>query len=165
MIRTATQLKAKVRNLSGGDSKKAQTLIRNFVMENIYLGTGPVPFPEHKIQEKTIDWLRQNAKDMSFQGLEDDIRYNCSIIPFSFSSAGRDWNVIWQEGLLFKNTGAEEVSITVNEDEFFEIWSDLRNSGIAIKGEAGSPGRLVLDLLLSLGFSVCRTLPVPLARL
>lgn len=33
MIRTATQLKAKVRNLSGGDSTKAQTLIRNFIME------------------------------------------------------------------------------------------------------------------------------------
>ncbi|MBF1019582.1 MAG: nucleotidyl transferase AbiEii/AbiGii toxin family protein, partial [Lachnospiraceae bacterium] len=33
MIRTATQLKAKVRNLSGGDSKKARTLIRNFIME------------------------------------------------------------------------------------------------------------------------------------
>ena len=33
MIRTATQLKAKVRNLSGGDSKKAQTLIRNYIME------------------------------------------------------------------------------------------------------------------------------------
>lgn len=33
MIRTATQLKAKVRNLSGGDGQKAQTLIRNFIME------------------------------------------------------------------------------------------------------------------------------------
>ena len=33
MIQTATQLKAKVRNLSGRDSTKAQTLIRNFVME------------------------------------------------------------------------------------------------------------------------------------
>jgi len=33
MISTATQLKAKVRSLSGGDSKKAQTLIRNFIME------------------------------------------------------------------------------------------------------------------------------------
>ena len=33
MIRTATQLKAKVRNLSGGDSGKALTLIRNYVME------------------------------------------------------------------------------------------------------------------------------------
>ena len=33
MIRTATQMRAKVRKLSGGDSKKAQTLIRNFIME------------------------------------------------------------------------------------------------------------------------------------
>lgn len=33
MIKTATQLKAKVRNLSGGDSLKAQTLIRTFIME------------------------------------------------------------------------------------------------------------------------------------
>ena len=33
MIRTATQLKAKIRNLSAGDSRKAQTLIRNYIME------------------------------------------------------------------------------------------------------------------------------------
>ena len=33
MIKTATQLKAKVRNLSKGNSQKAQTYIRNFVME------------------------------------------------------------------------------------------------------------------------------------
>lgn len=33
MIRTSTQLKAKIRNLSGGDSTKALTLIRNFIME------------------------------------------------------------------------------------------------------------------------------------
>ena len=33
MIRTAAQLKAKIRNLSEGDSTKAQTLIRNFIME------------------------------------------------------------------------------------------------------------------------------------
>ena len=33
MIRTAMQLKAKVRNISGSDSTKAQMLIRNFIME------------------------------------------------------------------------------------------------------------------------------------
>ena len=33
MIKTATQLKAKVRNLSKGNSQKAQTYIRNFIME------------------------------------------------------------------------------------------------------------------------------------
>lgn len=33
MIHTAMQLKAKIRNLSGGDSMKAQTLLRNYLME------------------------------------------------------------------------------------------------------------------------------------
>ncbi|MCD7847741.1 MAG: nucleotidyl transferase AbiEii/AbiGii toxin family protein [Oscillospiraceae bacterium] len=33
MIKTSSQLKAKVRNLSGGDTQRAQTLIRTFVME------------------------------------------------------------------------------------------------------------------------------------
>lgn len=33
MIKTATQLKAKVRNISQGNSLKAQTLIRNYFME------------------------------------------------------------------------------------------------------------------------------------
>ena len=33
MIQTAIQLKAKIRNMSGGDSLKAQTLIRNYMME------------------------------------------------------------------------------------------------------------------------------------
>jgi len=33
MIRTSTQLKAKVRNLSGGDNNRARMLIRNYVME------------------------------------------------------------------------------------------------------------------------------------
>lgn len=33
MIQTAMQLKAKIRNMSGGDSTKAQILIRNYMME------------------------------------------------------------------------------------------------------------------------------------
>ena len=118
----------------------------------IYLGTGPDPIPEHKIQEKTVDWLRQNAKDMSFQGLEDDIRYNCSIVPFSFSSAQTEWSVIWREGLIFEKQKSDGKSVAISEDEFFEIWSDLRNSGIVLKSEPASSDRLVLDLLLSLGY-------------
>ena len=33
MIRTATQLKVKIRNLSGGNNDRARVLVRNFVME------------------------------------------------------------------------------------------------------------------------------------
>ncbi len=34
MIKTTRQLKDKVRNMSGGDSTKAQALIRNYIMEH-----------------------------------------------------------------------------------------------------------------------------------
>ena len=36
MIKTAIQLKAKIRNLSGGDNDKAKVLIRNFIMERFH---------------------------------------------------------------------------------------------------------------------------------
>ena len=36
MIRTSAQLKTKIRNLSGGDSIRALTLIRNFIMERFW---------------------------------------------------------------------------------------------------------------------------------
>lgn len=117
----------------------------------IYLGTGPDPIPEHRIQEKTVDWLRQNAKDMSFQGVEDDIRYNCSIVPFTFRSGKKEWRVIWQEGLNIESLN-QDAKVFVNEDKFYEIWSDLRNNGISIKDENETQNRLTLDLLFSLGY-------------
>jgi hypothetical protein len=36
MIKTAIQLKAKIRNLSGGDNDRAKVLIRNFIMERFH---------------------------------------------------------------------------------------------------------------------------------
>lgn len=33
MIKTSVQLKAKIRNLTSGDSTKSQTLLRTFIME------------------------------------------------------------------------------------------------------------------------------------
>ena len=35
MIQTAMQLKEKIRNMSGGDSTKAQILILNYMMERL----------------------------------------------------------------------------------------------------------------------------------
>ena len=118
----------------------------------VYLNAGPDPVPEHRVQEKTMDWLRLHARDMSFQGLEDDIRYNCSIVPWRFVSGEKKWSVIWQEGLIYEPSGRAEARVLVGEDEFFSIWSDLRNSGIVPRDKEGTAARLVLDMLLSLGY-------------
>lgn len=42
MIKTAAQLKAKVRNVSQGDSLKAQTLIRNYFMIPLCKSNGTI---------------------------------------------------------------------------------------------------------------------------
>ncbi len=119
----------------------------------IYLGQGRNPVPGHGIQEKTLDWLRQEAKDMSFQGLEDDIRGHCLAGPYRFSSDQSVWTVLWKEGLAFQGPGSERTFVSVDEDAFYEIWSGIRNgSGIAGRREDSPPNRLVMDLLLSLGY-------------
>lgn len=46
MIHTVMQLKAKVRNLSGSDSQKAQMLIRNYIMERFLERLTPLPVPQ-----------------------------------------------------------------------------------------------------------------------
>ena len=49
MIRTATQLKAKVRNLSGGDSDKALMLIRNYFMQRFLERVSESKYRDHFI--------------------------------------------------------------------------------------------------------------------
>lgn len=49
MIRTATQLKAKVKNLSGGNSSKAQMLIRNYFMERFLERIAQSEYRDHFI--------------------------------------------------------------------------------------------------------------------
>ena len=49
MIRTATQLKAKVRNLSGSDSDKALMLIRNYFMQRFLERIAQSEYRDHFI--------------------------------------------------------------------------------------------------------------------
>jgi hypothetical protein len=47
MIKTSKQLKDKVRNMSGSDSTKAQTYIRNFIMERFLERIAVSPYRNH----------------------------------------------------------------------------------------------------------------------
>lgn len=49
MIRTSRQLKDKIKNMSGGDSDKAQTLIRNYMMERFLERISASPFRDNFI--------------------------------------------------------------------------------------------------------------------
>ena len=58
MIRTATQLKAKMRNLSGGDNNKALMLIRNYFMQRFLERIAQSEYDYLKVWDNTVDFDR-----------------------------------------------------------------------------------------------------------
>lgn len=89
----------------------------------IYLGTGSTKIPEHKAVKDTIRWLRENAKDMSFTGLCDDIKAQTAIAPIEFKWHDSTVRAYYQDKLTLES---ENLSIEVENDEFYQLWDDIR---------------------------------------
>lgn len=110
MIRTATQLKAKVRNMSGGDSTKAQTLIRNFIMERFLERIALSPYRDSLI-------LKGGMLVASIVGLETratmDIDTTARLISLSRENAikmvGEIITVAVDDGVTFTVTRVTEI--------------------------------------------------------
>lgn len=115
----------------------------------IYLNQLKDMVPEHKDQKGTINWLRQNAKELSFNGFCDDIRYNCSIVPFSFENDGQMVSIIWRDGIIISRNDKKDISLS--EDELFELWDYIRSNTIVVKGRDEAKD-IVYSLLYSLGY-------------
>jgi len=105
--------------------------------------------PEHKDQKNMSNWLKQNAKDLSFDGFCDDIRYNCSIVPYAYDCGGREINMTWDSGLRL-SMGKEEV-LFIPEDKLYTYWDNIRREGIIIRNSNDFPVE-VLDMMFSLGY-------------
>lgn len=56
----------------------------------IYLGVNNENLPEHKEQQKTIKWLKENARDMSFNGVVDDLKTLSPLVPYEFDYNGKN---------------------------------------------------------------------------
>lgn len=118
----------------------------------IYLGMDLDDSPEHKTPKKTIDWMKTYAKDMSFNGVKDDIAYNSGITPYAFSVADERNEVRWErEGLVF-TAGCPKERLLVKEDEFFEIWDDIRNRGVFQTPQDDRKRIWIYAMLNSLGY-------------
>lgn len=118
----------------------------------IYLGVGSESAPEHETPQKTIDWMRSYAKDMSFNGVKDDIVYNTSLTPYSFAANGKLNYMRWEnDGLTFSNDNTKN-NLSVSENELFEIWDDIRNKSVFQTPEDDPKRVLVYSMLNSLGY-------------
>lgn len=105
---------------------------------------------EHRYPIKTLKRMREQAKDMSFYGVVEDIKFNSNLAPYIFTYAGEEIGVAYFDDKLqfFKNS---EVFIKIGENDFFKIWDRIKNEEvISLPDELLE--KLVLCLLNSLGY-------------
>ena len=116
----------------------------------IYLDKGKQEEPEHKHPKEMQEWLRRNAKDLSFFGVVDDIRSQCALLPYEFSINGANVNVTYHnDELKFQYQGQD---ILLSEQEFFSAWDDIRNRLLFTLNDSDIKFFLLCNLLFSLGY-------------
>lgn len=116
----------------------------------IYIGNDKTQTPEHIAQQETIEWLKTNARDMSFNGVCDDIRHGCTIFPYQFEHKGILYTVGWDDGLNIVNPEGEQTKFA--EEELFQAWDMIRNQGIISVSENNKTINLFYALLYSKGY-------------
>lgn len=118
----------------------------------IYLGVESNSVPEHKTPKETLEWMKTNAKDMSFNGVKDEIVYNSRLAPYSFSLNDNLINAHWEnDNLVLLNTN-QNSQLQVNESELFEIWDDIRTKGIFPSSKEDQKKNLIYTMLHSFGY-------------
>lgn len=118
----------------------------------IYLGTNPDVIPEHKEQQKTAEWLKANAKDMSFNGVKDDLVYLSAMFPYEFVSYGQYYEMKYIDDKIHISVKDSDKFWIVEENCFYGLWDYIRNNSVFSADEASETEKLVYDLLFSAGY-------------
>ena len=116
----------------------------------IYLGLANDSQPEHKVQKQTIEWLKANAKDLSFIGVKDDLAITCAL-QYQFMLADEKLSVVYRSGLHFSDASMSEICY-VNEDELYLLWDSIRNKSVFKAPVELNKVSLTYALLFSLGY-------------
>lgn len=114
----------------------------------IYIGTGQDLVPEHKQQSQTLEWLKQNAKDMSFVGIKDEISQKTALLPYLFQYKGKSAKAQYHEGLQIDYDGK---SYSLKEDCLYRLWDNIRKETV-IHDTENMTNSLTYALLADLGY-------------
>lgn len=117
----------------------------------LYLGTNPDITPEHKEPEKTMEWLRENAKDMSFDGVKDDLRMLSALIPYSFSFDDHNYEMILRDNLEITDTATKTTYLFL-EEEFYRTWDDIRSQSVFSTAGVSNKEEVLYALLSKVGY-------------
>lgn len=118
----------------------------------IYLGNRQDTVPEHKEAKKTLDWLRKNAKDMSFNGLRDDLIYISSMMPYEFSIDNQIYEMQYYNNKIIFTATETKTKTEIEENILFSIWDKIRHQCVFSEENVEFKNRLVFELLYSIGY-------------
>lgn len=116
----------------------------------IFLGKGTHEDPEHKRPKEMQEWLRKNAKDLSFNGVADDIASNCTLIPYTYAVDSDNVVATYKDNELQFNF--QKQIFSMNEEELFTAWDNIRNKTVFLSDEKDLTFYLFCHLLYSLGY-------------
>lgn len=117
----------------------------------IYLGINPDITPEHKEQKKTLQWLKDNAKDMSFNGVKDDLTSLCSMLPYIFEMNSQNYEMTFTEDMELTAVSNGE-KWRLSEERLYEIWDDSRLRSVFPATHATIEELLVYEILYKNGY-------------
>ncbi len=118
----------------------------------IYLGVGSEIVPEHKDQSKTLKWLRENAKDLSFNGVRDDLIGLCAFLPYSFEIGELKFELTYNNEEFQISNNNFYKPCTIKEERLFEIWDEMRKRSVFSVSSSSEDEKLVYGLLFSAGY-------------
>ena len=118
----------------------------------IYLGINADDTPEHKEPKKTIKWLKENAKDMSFNGVKDDLIYLSSITPYLFDFEGQKYEMTYSKEHLYITVSGTKKYWEIEENQLYGIWDDIRMQLVFSVNDAREEEKLIYELLYSSGY-------------
>lgn len=116
----------------------------------LYLGKKEANRPEHKCQNAMDVFLKENARDLSFTGVQDMIFYHTHIMPIEFEYKGILWKASWRKGdkLTFEN-GSEEKELET--EQVHQVWDEICAKKLFSTEEEDDNG-LLYSLLDRMGY-------------
>ena len=118
----------------------------------IYLGTNPDVIPEHKESKKTIDWLKENAKDMSFNGVKDDLMNLSAMLPYSFEIHKQQYDMTCSDKKICISSPDTKKTWNIEESQLYLIWDDIRVRSVFAEKDANDVEKLIYGLLYACGY-------------
>ena len=118
----------------------------------IYLGNNTDSIPEHKEPQKTLTWLKENAKDMSFNGVKDDLNYLSAIFPYVFYIDNMQYEMKYYDKVMLITTNNTKNEWQVSEDKLYSIWDNIRSHSVFSISDSDEIEKIICELLYSTGY-------------